>query len=137
MIATETITKTILNYYPNAQGIYLFGSFMTEDEWPDSDVDVALLLSPMEAKQVRHLVISECASELSILLGKKVDLLNAHTISTVFQKEIVTKGRLLYCGDRNSVDEFEMLTISYYQKLNEERAGIIDAALTDGRFYNV
>jgi hypothetical protein len=29
-----------------------------------------------------------------------------------------------------------MLTLSAYQKLNEERAGIIESALADGRFYN-
>jgi predicted nucleotidyltransferase len=110
---------------------------MTEDEWPDSDVDIALLLPPSEAKQERHLAISECAIELARVLEKEVDLLNARTVLTVFQKEIVTKGRLLYCADRYAVDEFEMLTLSYYQKLNEERADIIESALVEGRFYNI
>ena len=137
MIATDTIIQTILAHYPNVQGIYLFGSFMTEDEWPDSDVDIALLLPPVEAKQERHLAMSECVLDLARSLGKEVDLLNARTVSTVFRKEIVSKGRLLYCGDRYAVDEFEMLAISYYQKLNEERGDIIDAALADGRFHNV
>ncbi len=110
---------------------------MTEDEWPDSDIDLALLLPPVEAKQVRHLVMSDCAIELARVLDKEVDLLNARTISTVFRKEIVTKGRLLYCADRYAVDEFEMLTLSFYQKLNEERGEIIESALADGRFYNI
>ena len=133
----EVIIKTILVHYPNVQGIYLFGSCMTEDEWPDSDVDIALLLPPIEAKQERHLAMSECAVELARVLEKEVDLLNARTVSTVFQKEIVTKGRLLYCADRYAVNEFEMLTLSYYQKLNEERADIIESALAEGRFYNI
>jgi len=124
-------------HYPNVQGIYLFGSCTTGDEWPDSDIDIALLLQPLEAKKVKPLAISNCALELSLVLGKEVDLLNARTVSTVFQKEIVTKGRLLYCADRYAVDEFDMLTLSYYQKLNEERGGIIEAALADGRFYNL
>ena len=34
-------------------------------------------------------------------------------------------GRLLFCGNRFAVSECEMLTISYYQKLNEERAEIL------------
>ncbi len=131
------IIQTVLKHYPDVQGIYLFGSFLTEDEWPDSDVDLALLLPPLEAKQVRQLAVSECALELVRILGKDVDLLNARTVSTVFRKEIVTKGRLLYCGDRYAVDEFEMLTLSAYQKLNEERGGIIEAALADGRFHDL
>lgn len=133
----ETIIQTVLAHYPNVQGIYLFGSCMTEDEWPESDIDIALLLPPLAAKQKKSLAISDCAIELSNTLGKQVDLLNARAVSTVFQKEIVTKGRLLYCADRYAVDEFEMLTLSYYQKLNEERSGIIEAALADGRFYNI
>ena len=133
----EAIIQTVLAHYPNVQGIYLFGSCMTEDEWPESDIDIALLLPPVEAKNARHLAVNDCAFELTTTLGKDVDLLNARTVSTVFQKEIVTKGRLLYCADRYAVDEFEMLTLSYYQKLNEERSGIIEAALADGRFYNI
>ena len=137
MKTSEIIIQTVLSYYPTVQGIYLFGSCMTEDEWPDSDVDIALLLPPIEAKQERYLAMSECALDLARNLGKEVDLLNARTVSTVFRKEIVSKGRLLYSTNRYAIDEFEMLTLSYYQKLNEERAGIIDSALADGRFYNI
>jgi predicted nucleotidyltransferase len=133
---TGRITRIVLAHYPNVQGVYLFGSYLTEDEWPDSDVDIALLLPPLEAKQVRQLAMSDCAAELARSLGRDVDLLNARNVSTVFQKEIVTKGRLIYCRDRYAVEEFEMLTLSFYQKLNEERAGIIESALADGRFYN-
>jgi predicted nucleotidyltransferase len=134
---SRQITRIILAHYPDVQGIYLFGSFHTDDEWPDSDVDLALLLPPLAAKLERNLALSGCAAELADLLGKDVDLLNVRTVSTVFKKEIVAKGRLLYCGDRYAVDEFEMLTLSSYQKLNEERGGIIEAALADGRFYDL
>lgn len=133
----DTITNTVLGYYPNVQGIYLFGSHMTGDEWPGSDVDIALLLPPGEAKKERSFAMSECSLALARVLNKDVDLLNARTVSTVFRNEIVSKGRLLYCADRYAVDEFEMLTMSYYQKLNEERADIIAAALQEGRFLNV
>ena len=133
----DAITKTVLEYYPNVQGVYLFGSYMTADEWPDSDVDIALLLPPAEAKKERSFAMSECSLALARVLNKDVDLLNARAISTVFRNEIISKGRLLYCADRYAVDEFEMLTMSYYQKLNEERADIIASALADGRFINI
>jgi predicted nucleotidyltransferase len=133
----DTITKTVLEYYPDIQGIYLFGSYMTEDEWPDSDVDIALLLPPEKAKKELSFAMSECSSALAGFLNKEVDLLNARNVATVFQNEIISKGRLLYCADQYAVDEFEMLTLSYYQKLNEERADIIASALADGKFVNV
>ncbi len=41
---TKHINKLILNHFPNIQAIYLFGSYGTEDEWFNSDIDIALLL---------------------------------------------------------------------------------------------
>ena len=58
-------------------------------------------------------------------------------MSTVFQKEIIADGRLIYCADRYAVDEFEMLVLSYYQKLNEERREIVDSFIETGRAYAV
>ena len=50
MNKNEEITRIILNHSPAAQAIYLYGSYGTAGEWPDSDVDIALLLPPVEAK---------------------------------------------------------------------------------------
>ncbi len=47
------IVQTVLRQYPDTQAIYLFGSYGTEDEWPDSDVDIALLLPPLGVRQHR------------------------------------------------------------------------------------
>ena len=44
-IQTQMI-ETVLGDYPHTQAIYLFGSWGTEDEWPTSDVDMAVLLPP-------------------------------------------------------------------------------------------
>ena len=64
-------------------------------------------------------------------------MINLRLASTVFQKEIIAADRRIYCADEYAADEFEMLTFSYYQKLNEERAGILDAAKRSGRFLDV
>ncbi len=66
-----------------------------------------------------------------------MDLVNLRQVSTVFQKEIVMAERRIYCADQYAADEFEMLTISFYQKLNEERAGILAEGLRSGSFYQV
>jgi predicted nucleotidyltransferase len=132
----ELIVQDVLAYYPMVQGIYLFGSHGTADERPDSDVDIALLLPPDEAKRAGHLALSDLHLQLSTTLGRNVDLLNARLVSTVFQKAIIF-GELIYCADRYAVDEFEMLTLSYYQKLNEERAEIVAEFRRTGRAYPV
>ncbi len=135
--AIEAIIDIALNHYPSAQGIYLFGSYQTEDEWPDSDVDIAVLLSPDESKKAGSLAMSALRSDLESALKKDVDIINLRRIPTVLQKEIVMADRRIYTGDQYRAEEFEMLTLSFYQKLSEERAGIIEKGLKDGRFHQV
>ena len=133
----EAIVRIILQHYPAAQAIYLFGSYGTADEWPDSDVDIAMLLPPDEAKRAHPVAMSDLALALGHLLGKDVDLINLRQVSTVFQKEIIMADRRIYCANSYAADEFEMLVLSLYQKLNEERAEVLAEGLRSGRFYNV
>jgi hypothetical protein len=55
----------------------------------------------------------------------------------VLQKEVIAANRRIHDGDSGSADEFEMLVLSLYQKLNEERAGVVESALAGGRFHEV
>jgi uncharacterized protein len=136
MSAADDIVRTVLGHYPDTQAIYLFGSYGTEDEWPDSDVDIALLLPSEQAKASRMLAMSPLCSELGSLLGKDVDLINLRVVSTVFQKEIIAADRRIYTGNAYAADEFEMLVLSFYQKLSQERAEIVTEGLRSGRFYH-
>jgi predicted nucleotidyltransferase len=133
----EQIIQTILNHTPQVQTVYLFGSYGTEDERPSSDVDIALLLPHEEAKAAGSLLLGELHLALAELLGKEVDLVNLRQVSTVFQKEIVMTGQQIFCTDAYAAAEFEMLTLSYYQKLNEERREILAAFKESGRAYDV
>ena len=137
MSINEQIVQTILTHTPQVQAVYLFGSYGTADERPTSDVDIALLLPPEQAKVVGNLLLGELHLALAELLGKEVDLVNLRQVSTVFQKEIVMTGRPIFCADAYAAAEFEMLTLSYYQKLNEERREILAAFKESGRAYDV
>ena len=128
----NTVIPIIARHLPETQAVYLFGSFGTEDQRPDSDVDVAVLLKP------NHECTTGFMLELSGLLvdhfGRQVDLVNLRSANTVFQKEIIMAGQRIDCADQVAADEFEMLVVSAYQKLNEERREIIEAGLAEGRF---
>lgn len=137
MKSHEAIVSTILARHPDVQAIYLFGSWGTEVEWPDSDVDIAMLLPPVTAKTLNALDLFRTQTALSSLLHKPVDLLNLRQISTVFQKEVVMAGRRIFTADEYAAEEFEMLTLSFYQKLNEERAEVLAEGLRSGRFYDI
>jgi predicted nucleotidyltransferase len=52
-MSSDAIVKAVLTFYPDVEAIYLFGSYGTEDERPDSDVDIALLLPYDRAKETK------------------------------------------------------------------------------------
>jgi predicted nucleotidyltransferase len=132
-MSSEAIVKTVLSHYPEADAIYLFGSYLTSDQQHDSDVDIAVLFPHEKAKLVKNLAMSDCRDALENVLKRTVDLVNLRKVNTVFQNEIVQQGRTIYQQNERVVDEFEMLTLSFYQKLNEERAGILEDILETGR----
>lgn len=133
MEENNKIINTILAHHPATQAIYLFGTFGTDFHREDSDVDIAILLPPKEAKDTKRLPFSDLSYDLETLLEREADLINLRHVPTVLQKEVIAADRRIYCADNYAADEFEMLTLSYYQKLNEERAEIIKDALVTGR----
>lgn len=135
----STVIKTlILQHYPSTQAIYLFGSYGTENQRADSDLDVAILLPVEESGKIDFWEWIEISNEIAAQIkAERVDLINLRLVDTVFQKEIISTNRRIYCRDTDAADEFEMLTLSFYQKLNEERKDIITAGLSSGSFYHV
>jgi predicted nucleotidyltransferase len=131
------VIQLILDCYPETQAMYLFGSYATEYERQDSDVDIAVLLTPPESKRVGSLMGSELHFALEEMLHREVDLINLRQVPTVLQKEVIASERRIFERGSYAAQEFEMLTLSQYQKLNEERAEIVEEALAGGRFHQV
>lgn len=108
--------------------IYVFGSCGTEHETAVSDVDLAVLLPFGHNADLHGL-----RRDLELTLLRDVDLIDLRTANTVLRKEIVTTGDRVWCADRTAADQFEMVSLSLYQKLCAERAPILAAALKSGR----
>jgi uncharacterized protein len=125
-----TILKALTRHFPNAQGLWVFGSFATQEQTAASDLDLAILLPP-EAAQSSTVQI--CRQELMEQLDMDVDLIDLRHTNTVFQNEIVSHGHVLHAWDTKAVQVFEMLSLSLWQKLNQERAGIMSDILASGR----
>ena len=134
--AKAEVVRIVCRHYPAVQAIYLFGSRASGLAWPESDVDLAVLLPEEQTMADGDLLVSPCHAALEDALGCAVDLLDARLVSTVFQKEILA-GQRLFCADRMAAEEFEMLTLSYYQQLNQERAEILAAFQRTGRAYAI
>lgn len=126
MKSTLDIEKIILEELSSADIattlVYIFGSYARDELRPDSDIDIAFLsLITYEAMDIFLL-----AQKISTKLHREVDLVQLKLSSTVFQKEVVAGGKLIFKKDDLSQGMFEMLTYKKYMRLNEERAGILE-----------
>ena len=123
-------------HYPALQAVYLFGSQASALARPDSDTDIALLLPHALADALGSLDLYGLQTALESALKTPVDLINLRRVSTVFAKEIIAHGVRLAAPDVAAADEFEAMTLSFYQALNRERAEILDAFRETGKAYS-
>ncbi len=134
----QKIITPILATHPNTQAIYLYGTWGTEYQRPDSDLDIAVLLPSATARTLDRSTWSRLSTEVAAAAKVEyADLIEPRTVSVILCKEIIAADRRIYCADEYAADEFEMLILSFYQKLNDERRGIVESGLRDGRFYDV
>jgi predicted nucleotidyltransferase len=102
--------------------IYLFGSTSKGTATENSDIDIAFYsqtdYDPFE--------IFIQAQNLGKKLKKEVDLIQLKHSSTVFQKEVVEHGKVIYEKDPIEREKFEILVFKKYARLNEERKLIIE-----------
>lgn len=107
---------------PDVQTVYLFGSYGTEYQTPDSDIDFAILFS-------RDININEEAvllNELSIVLDTdRVDLLNLNKAPLRLQFAAIADGRIIHEKDYLTTCDYTERVISLYQ----------DYSITLSKFY--
>lgn len=129
--------ETILSYFSTTREVYVFGSCADGEETRKRDMDIALLLPYAESSAAGSLALSGVRFDLEKRLGRSVDVVNLQIVSTVFQKEIIASGVRVYCPHEDEGDTFEMLVMSKYAKLNEERADILASFYATRRAYAV
>uniref|UniRef100_C5D433 Nucleotidyltransferase n=1 Tax=Geobacillus sp. (strain WCH70) TaxID=471223 RepID=C5D433_GEOSW len=115
----------------NPYVIYLFGSEAKQQARQDSDIDLAFLSERTLSHYERFMI----AGELAAILNCDVDLVDLKEATTVFQAQVVGKGKVLYCADDDKKAQFEMKVFKEYAKLNEERAEILERIRKRGAVY--
>lgn len=101
--------------------VYIYGSYSSGRQRPESDIDVAYL----GYKTLRNYERFMLAQRLASLLGRDVDLVDLRQASTVLQMQVVSKGRVVYCLDESYKQRYEMLIYKMYARLNEERQEVL------------
>lgn len=101
--------------------VYLFGSFGTPSQHQAGDIDIAFLPSvapdPVECFRIAGLLTEQ--------FGRHVDLVNLTQASTVFAKEVLRTGTPIAIESPAIQQQFEMLTLADYARLNEERQAVL------------
>lgn len=112
--------------------IILFGSYARGTQNNDSDIDLAIISSKADKKQ-----IFEIKQELEEISSKDVDLVNLKdkNISEGLRYEVLMSGKVLYCLDEYKFEMYKIEKIKEYLDFNESRQNIIDRIKNGGSIY--
>ena len=128
----ETIITNVLNEKLSPFLITLFGSTVKGNVHQNSDIDIAFLSDGIVPDQYEIFLF---AQDLASKLKRDVDLIDLNQASTVFQAQIVSTGKVIYCTDEQKRSQFELKTLKMYAKLNEERSPILKNIEESGSIY--
>lgn len=91
---------------------YLFGSHARKIQTPESDVDVAVLLSEAPEKTLEYYLY--LVSKLSRVLGNKVDRVILNDSPPLLKHQVIKHGKILYSKNEEERITFEATAQSEY-----------------------
>ena len=101
--ARDLIVQHLRSHLPGLLAIYAFGSRITGNATPDSDLDLAVLV----AGHADIITLFNLSSDLADLAGCDVDLVDLRAASTVMQHQIIQTGVRWWAKDHQA-DLFEI-----------------------------
>jgi predicted nucleotidyltransferase len=128
--AETLVCSELQKAFPNALGIYAFGSRVQGSANAQSDLDLAVLV----AGYADPLELFEMANQLADKLGYEVDLLDLRAASTVMQHQVITTGRRLWAKDVQA-DLFDVFVLNEKLDFDELRAEQLNEIRETGRIY--
>ena len=129
--ATVEIIISFLKERLNPYLIILFGSAARGEMHAGSDVDIAFL-SDMVCDETELFFI---AQELAVKLNRDVHLINLNAVSSVLQAQVINKGEIIFEQEKLRRQEFFVLVMKKYARLNEERVPILERIKERGSIY--
>jgi predicted nucleotidyltransferase len=112
----------ILAALPDTWAIYVYGSFASGDEWPQSDLDLAVLPPPERSVPDLLGLIGEVAARI----GRDVDLVDLRRVGDVIRREVLEHGRPIYVSEPARVLSWEASAMSRYARHREEIREILE-----------
>jgi predicted nucleotidyltransferase len=131
MLPTPSLITDLLRArFPQAMGIYVFGSRTQGHARTDSDLDLAILVPGY----VEPLALWDAAQALGDALNLPIDLLDLRAASTVMQHQVLTTGERLW-GKDPEAGLFECFALTEKLRLNEAREPQLQDIAREGRIH--
>jgi len=111
-------------------GVYAFGSQVSGQRRPDSDLDLAVLLTG----KADPVALWNLAQEIAAQIDVDVDLVDLREASTVLQYRVVTTGEHWWVRDMQ-VGLFEAFVLNQKTTLDEARAPLLADIQREGRVH--
>jgi uncharacterized protein len=131
MITDSDILAAVREALPGVRRVYLFGSRAVGEEWPASDLDLAVVLDGPADPVSLWMAGEDIASRLDV----DVDLIDLLKADTLLKHQIVTTGRRLYAADPMDAERYEIFILNDMMELNELRAPLIADMKRRGSVY--
>lgn len=93
-IPSEELTNFCRRY--KVRELALFGSMLSTNYGPDSDIDLLVSFEP--AARVTFLTLAKMQRELEALLGRPVDLIPKDGLKPVIRNQVLATARVLYAA---------------------------------------
>jgi len=100
---------------------YIFGSMAQGRARPNSDVDVAVLLSDDLDGEARFMRRLRLGTEVEEAIGRRTDLVVLNDAPPLLQHQVLKHGRLVFERDRAARVEFEVRAGKIYADLKPMR----------------
>jgi len=127
----DAAREAILAVLPDAWAIYIHGSFARGEEWPTSDLDLAVLL-PHDRNIPDRL---QLAADVSRRVGREVDLIDLRRVGDVLRREILADGRAIHVSEPDKVLDWEASAMSRYARHHEDIRDILEDFQRTGTGY--
>jgi len=112
----------LLAAMPETWAIYVYGSFARDEEWPTSDLDLAVLLPPAQDIPDFFGLLGEIYQRTH----RDADVVNLRKVGDVLRREVLVDGRSLYVRYPQAVLGWEGTAMSSYARHREEIHDILE-----------
>lgn len=110
---------------------YLFGSKARGSHTPESDTDIAVLLSEAPEEMLEYYL--DLADRISKAMVESVDLVILNNASPILKHQVIKHGKLLYSRDLTSRVEFEAKSEKEYLDFKRRRERYDKALIEEAR----